>query len=343
MRTYIITGANGFVGNNIIRELNSTHTNVKIRALVLPNADLRSLNGLECRVFSGDITKPKTLIEPFSIKAAECTEGLYIIHCAGIIDIEAAPNPSLRKTNVEGTKNVIDVASSIENKTGIRPKFIYISSVHAIPESPKGETMIEPLHFSPDKVVGQYAKSKAEVTQYVFEAISSGIIDGCVVLPSEIIGPFDFSPENMNRLVQEVANGKLFATVKGGYDFVDVRDVAKGIIACCEKGANGENYILSNRSVAIKEICDDVRLFFGKSPIRVVLPIGLVKVAASFFESYYRRKEEIPLFTSCAMHTLQSNSSFSHKKAASELDYTTRSVQDTVFDMVSWMEAVGAL
>lgn len=343
MRTYIITGANGFVGNNIIRELNATCPVAAIRALVLPGSSTLPLKGLKCSIAPCDITAPQTLSEAFWVSAADCDEGLYVIHCAGIIDISATPNPSLHEINVNGTKNVLNAAADIEKRTGIRPKLIYVSSVHAIPEAPQGDPMTEPSRFDPRTVVGQYAKSKAEATQIALDAISSGQIDGCVVLPSGIIGPFDYSPENMKRLVEEVARGKLFACVKGAYDFVDVRDVARGIIACCHKGTNGESYILSNRSVTIKEVCDDVCSFVGRGPIRIVLPINLAKIAAPFFEAHYRRRKEVPLFTSYALRTLQSNSNFSHAKASSELAYTTRPIDETIFDMAAWMEAVGAL
>lgn len=338
MKTFIITGANGFVGNNLIREIDSRYgAEATVRAIVLPKTDLSPLAGLPCMIFEGDITHPETLEAAFDLSPAE-EDQIYIIHCAGIIDISAKENPLLHTINVEGTKNVISATIDLKARSEARPKFIYVSSVHALPEKPHGQQMSEITTFDPNAVVGQYAKSKAAATQLVFDAMKAGEVSGSVVFPSGIIGPFDFSPENMKRLVDEIARGKLRICVKGGYDFVDVRDVAHGILQACELGKNAEGYLLTNKTVPIKEICNDVCAFVGLPSIRIVLPIGLAKAFAPISERYYRIRHEVPLFTAYALHTLEANSNFSHAKATHELGYKTRSLQETIFDMLAWME-----
>ncbi len=343
MSVYIITGANGFLGNNIIRLLNSTDPDARIKALVLPDSRLDSLNGLNCEIVPGDITKPETLERCFSVENRDAHERVYVIHCAGVIDIGAKRNPAVTTVDVIGTENVMQATMALGTSLKTKPRFIYVSSVHAIPEAPHGQQMSEPSDFDPALVVGQYAKAKAQASHLVLEKMRAGELEGCIVMPSGIIGPFDFSPENMKRLVIEVAKGKLPACVKGGYDFVDVRDVSQGIISACLNGKNAESYILSNRSVSIKEICDEVCRFVGRPPIRIVLPIEIAKLGAPFCELYYRARKQVPLFTSYALHTLQSNSNFSHQKACDELGYRTRPTQETVFDMMAWLEMTGEL
>lgn len=339
MKTFIITGASGFVGNNLIREIDSRYGNdATVRAIVLPKTDTSSLAGLACTIFEGDVTRPETLEPAFDLSPT-AEDQIYVIHCAGIIDISAKENPLLHAINVEGTQNVIDATASLEERSGQRPTFIYVSSVHALPEKPHGQQMREITHFDPNAVVGQYAKSKAIATQLVFDAMNNGMLSGSIVFPSGIIGPFDFSPENMKRLIEEVARGKLRMCVKGGYDFVDVRDVAHGILQACELGKNAEGYLLTNQTVSIKEICDDVCAFSGLPPIKIVLPISLAKAFAPISERYYRMRHEVPLFTAYALHTLEANSNFSHERATQELGYSTRPLQETIFDMLAWMEA----
>ena len=112
-------------------------------------------------------------------------------------------------------------------------------------------------------------------------------------------------------VVSEIVNGRLPMCVKGGYDFVDVRDVAKGIILACD--------------------------VFGKKRIKVVLPIMVAKIVAPFYEIYYNLKGKTPLFTKYSLYTLSSNSNFSNEKAKRDLAFVTRDITDTVRDMVMWI------
>lgn len=129
----------------------------------------------------------------------------------------------------------------------------------------------------------------------------------------------------------------------GGYDFVGVRDVAQGILTAYHQGENERSYLLTNRHIPIKEVCDEVRVFVGLPPMKAVLPLWLAKLGAPLCELYYQAKHEVPLFTSYALHTLDSNSHFSHARATADLGYTTRPLQETIFDMMAWMELDGEL
>ena len=138
-------------------------------------------------------------------------------------------------------------------------------------------------------------------------------------------------------VVSEIVNGRLPTCVKGGYDFVDVRDVAKGIIMACDKGKMGECYIMSGEFVSIKKLADLVCDVVGKKRIKVVLPIMIAKIVASFYEIYYNLKGKTPLFTKYSLYTLSSNSNFSNEKAKRDLGFVTRDITDTVRDMVMWI------
>ena len=162
-------------------------------------------------------------------------------------------------------------------------------------------------------------------------------LNACIIHPSGIIGPYDYGNSHLTELVREVSNGKLFATVKGGYDFVDVRDVAAAIITASKKDNKGECYILSNRYITIKELSDLICDVQGIKKIKIVLPICLAKIIAPFFEAYYNLKKQTPLFTKYSLYTLSSNSNFSNKKAKEELGYKNRDMKDTIKDTISWL------
>ena len=173
-----------------------------------------------------------------------------------MIDIKLIrENPDMVKENIR--KKFQDHKLELVDKVlELNAKLVYVSSVHAIPEKPNNDLITEVTNFNPDDVYGLYAKTKAEAAKYVMDAIKNKNLNACIIHPSGIIGPNDFGNSHLTQLIKVVSNGKLFACVKGGYDFVDVRDVAKGVTNACKNGIKGECYILSNRYITIKELCD---------------------------------------------------------------------------------------
>ena len=326
-KIYIITGANGFLGNNIIRKLELDVDN-EIRAFVLKGDSIKSLENLKCKIYYGDVTIKESLTSIF-----ENTNGkeVFVIHCAAIVYIKSKYNPLVYNVNVNGTKNIVDKV--LESKA----KLVYISSVHAIPEKPNNGLITEITNFNPDNVHGLYAKTKAEAAKYVIDTIKDKDLDACIIHPSGIIGPNDFGNSHLTQLVKEVMSGKLFACVKGGYDFVDVRDVADSVIYACKNGVKGECYILSNRYITIKELCDLICNQQERKKIKIVLPINLVKLISPLFEIYYNFKKQTPLFTKYSLYTLSSNANFSNKKAKQYLNFKNRKIKETIKDTVEWI------
>ena len=326
-KIYIVTGANGFLGNNIIRKLEQDDNN-EIRAFVLNGESIKSLEKLKCKIYYGDVTKKETLLPLFeNIDGKE----VFVIHCAAVVYIKPKYNPLVYNVNVNGTKNIVDKV--LETKT----KLIYISSVHAIPEKENNDLIEEITDFNPDEVHGLYAKTKAEAAKYVMNAVKNKNLNACIIHPSGIIGPNDYGNSHLTQLIKEVATGKLFACVKGGYNFVDVRDVADGIISACDKNNRGECYILSNKYITIKELTDFVCDLEEKKRIKIVLPLCLAELVAPICELYYNIKKQTPLFTKYSLYTLSSNSNFSNKKAKEELGYKNRDMKDTIKDTISWL------
>ena len=327
-KIYIITGANGFLGNNIIRKLEQDKEN-EIRALLLPHDSIKSLEDLNCKIYYGDVTKKDSLSAIFeNVDDKE----VYIIHCAAVVYIKSKYNPLVYNVNVNGTKNIVDKALEI------KAKLIYISSVHAIPEKQNNELITEISNFDSEKVLGLYAKTKSEAANYVMEAIKNKKLNACIIHPSGIIGPNDYGNSHLTQLIKEVSDGKLFACVKGGYDFVDVRDVAEGIISACGKDNRGECYILSNKYITIKELTDLICDLQGRKRIKIVLPIGIAKLVAPFCELYYNLRKQTPLFTRYSLYTLSSNANFSNEKAKKELGFSNRDISHTIEDTIKWIK-----
>lgn len=322
---YVVTGASGFLGSTVVREL--LERGETVRALRLPGDQAPIIKSANCRVYEGDVTEFKTLEGIFS--KTELDE-LIVIHCAAVVYIKNKPNPQVFRVNVGGTENIIEKCL----ETGAR--LIYINSVHAIPEPDGDEPIVETEDFSPDAVNGLYAKSKAEAARLVLEAVRHRGLHAVIIQPSGIIGPGDEGLTHMTALVLAVMQERLPAVVRGGYDFVDVRDVAEGVLSAAERGRDGECYILSNRWISVRELVDLTCQYSNARRVRLTLPLAAARLAAPLCEVYYRLRKQTPLFTRYSLETLQAKARFSHVKADAELGYHVRSLEDTMADTVEW-------
>ena len=324
-KQYIITGATGHLGSTILRLLR--RTGEPVRALVLPGEPREQVSG-QITYVTGDVREPDSLRPLF--EAGDPAETV-VIHSAGIIDISGKLSPALRAVNVEGTRNLLKLCQAY----GVS-RLVHVSSVHAIPELPQGQVIREVDTFDPDLVVGGYAKAKAEATQSVLDAAEDGL-NAVVVHPSGILGPYDEGRNHLVHMVKTFLAGKLPGAVKGGYDFVDVRDVAKGCLLAAQRGLRGRCYILSGHFAEVQELLALAGRQAGrKAP--PLLPRPLARAAAPFLEAAALGRHERPLYTRYSLYTLTSNACFSHQRATEELGYQPRKLSATVRDMVDWLQ-----
>lgn len=258
-----------------------------------------------------------------------------MIHCAGMISIRTTPGKRLRAINVTGTANIVALCQA--HRAG---KLIYVSSVHAIPEAKKGAVMAETTAFSPQAVSGPYAKTKAEATALVLAAAKNGL-NACVVHPSGIVGPEDYNLGSISSMIISYCRGRLPLGVEGGYDFVDVRDVASGILACCEKGVPGECYILSSEYVSIRTLLGRLQAESRGKRVLAFVPTVLAKILSPFAEGFSLLRREKPCFTPYSVAVLASNGHFSHAKATHDLGYSPRKFADTLRDTFRWLREKG--
>ncbi|MEG0752154.1 MAG: NAD-dependent epimerase/dehydratase family protein [Oscillospiraceae bacterium] len=328
---YLITGIAGYLGGQVARDL--VAGGKRVRGLIMQGDLGRAYVPESVELFEGDV-RDKSSCEAFFDTGAD---DAVVIHAAGIVSIASKYDQRVWDVNVGGTKNIIDLCISHRVK-----KLIHVSTVHAISERPQGEVICETNHFDPDSVVGLYAKTKAEATAYVLSAAKRQL-NASVVHPSGICGPGDHGRGYITQLIVDYSSGGLTAGVKGGYDFVDVRDVASGIISCIERGRRGECYILSNRYVSVPEMLNLFSSLTGRHKIHTMLPLWFAKLTAPLAEVYYKMLHQPPLYTTYSMYTLQSNASFSHEKATRELGYTVRPFEQTISDTFAWLEKEGRI
>lgn len=316
----VLTGATGHVGYAVLLELLKNGEDVTI----LLRKEINLFDGLDCRHVKGDVTDYDSLLAAF-----EGADTVY--HVAGMIDINKGVDEMVWKVNFEGTKNVLKACQA----RGVR-RLVYMSSVDAMFPLPDNALMMEQSSFSPDKLDGTYAKTKAAATQYVLDY--HGDVEVVVLHPSACIGPYDFKVSSIGSMVRMMLKGSFPITMNfGAYNFVDIRDVAKGTYAAAKKGRNGECYILCGKYMTVDEFIKTCARVIGNKPPKIVLGNGIVSIAAPIMEVYYSLSKTTPLFTRYSVRKLKANCNFSYEKAERELDYHPMSVEESLRDMVQWI------
>ena len=323
---YYITGASGFLGRAVIAELRKQ--NAQICALLLENDPLEDRLPQTVSVVHGDVCDDAALARFLS--GADSTA--CVIHCAGIVSVASHPGERIYRVNVGGTNNVLRHCE--KRNVG---KLVYVSSVHAIPEKPKGTEITEDAVFSPGLVRGDYAKSKAIATSLVLEAAERGL-NASVVFPSGMIGPGDIGRGSITSMLLSFLSGKLPLAVKGGYDFVDVRDVAAGIVSCAEKGEAGRGYILSGQYASVRDILEAAKEALQIRRTVSFLPVSCAKTIAPIYERWSLKRKQPLLFTPYSIAVLSSNSLFSRRAAETAFGYAPRSVRSSIRDTVLWLK-----
>lgn len=316
MKNVLITGAAGSLGHTIANLMVSEST--QVFGFLLPNESDELLDPRVIRI-KGDVTDLHSLDAAFTMLKEQGT----VIHCAGMISIDPKVSERIYKVNVEGTKNIIAMCDKHHVK-----QLIYVSSVHAIPELKRGLLIAETTDISPEKVFGHYSKSKAIATRYLMDRMEEGF-PATIVYPSGIISDEDVKNAFMTQMVKDYLNKTMKIGVKGGYDFVDVRDVAQAIITISNREILNEHFILSNQYYTVKKLLGMLYELTRLQKVNLTVPVGLVRMVLPFKLIDDKRRHRVSLYTADSLKILSSNSNFSHQKAENALDYHPRDIMET--------------
>ena len=324
----LVTGATGHLGNVLVREL--LKQGESVRVLVYPGERIDSIEDLHLEIVYGDVTNLDSLNSAF--------EGMdSVFHMAGIVSILPDYSELLEKVNVRGTMNVIQAC--LDRKVR---RLVYTSSIHALAEVPQGMVIDEEIPFSPEKAIGAYGKSKARASLAVLEAVAGGL-DAILVCPTGVIGPYDFRPSRMGRLLLKAFKKGFQGIPEGYYDFVDVRDIALGEILAWRQGRSGETYILSGEKISLKSYLKLIQIAVGREISIIPIPLWLCKIGAFFSTLIYKINKKDPLVTKESLTIVRSNCSISCEKAKIEIGFSPRPIFETVKDTLFWFSRAGKL
>lgn len=337
-RIFLVTGAAGFLGGTVCRQLIARGE--RVRALVLPGDKAMQFVPEEAEICEGDLTDKEAIRRFF---AAEKDTEIYVIHCASIVTVDPDYNQKVMDVNVGGTQNIIDGCLAAPGFC----KLVYVSSTGAIPELPRGQRIAEVDHFAPqatpDLVRGCYSQSKALATQAVLDAVHDRGLNACVVHPSGILGPGDYAVSETTGTLIKIINGEMPAGIDGTFNLCDVRDLARGCILAMDKGRKGECYILGNEEIRFKDFAHLVAEAAGCKAPGFFLPCGIAGFVAGITEKRAKKTGKKPLLTTFNIYNLSRNNDFDSSKAKRELGYTTRSYRETMLDEVAWLQATGKI
>jgi len=324
----LVTGATGFVGAAVARAL--LQEGWDVRALARKGSDRRNLQPISVEVVEGDLADSASLA-----RALSGCEGLF--HVAADYRLGAFDPQQLYKTNVEGTRNILNAARD----AGVR-RIVYTSSVATIGIPKDGTPGNEDSPSTLEDMIGHYKRSKYLAEEVAREAARAGI-NVVIVNPSTPVGPGDVKPTPTGQLVFDAAAGRMPAYVDTGLNIVHVDDVANGHLLAYHRGRVGERYILGGQDMTLREILIDIARLVGRKPPSVRLPSSVVMPIAYVAEAFARVTGRSTRVTVEGVRMARKLMFFSSAKAARELGYQWRAPTQAFVDAIQWFREQGSL
>jgi dihydroflavonol-4-reductase len=322
----LVTGATGFLGSHVARQLAGRGT--QVRVLMRPSSDTRAIESLEAERFIGDLRDLASLDRAL----AGVTR---VFHVAADYRLWARNPQEIYESNVTGTRNLLEAS----RRAGVE-KFVYTSTVATIAVPRKEGLPDESTQSSVEEMIGHYKRSKFEAEQCAMRAAEAGL-PVVIVNPTTPVGPGDWKPTPTGKIVVDFLNGRMPGYVETGLNFVPVEDCAAGHLLASERGQVGERYILGGRNLTLKEVLDMLAAISGLRAPRWKFPHAVAYVAAgvdAVISSVMGREPQIPLEgVRMARHKMFVDAS----KATREIGFTPGPIEGALERAVGWYEKNG--
>lgn len=316
-----LTGATGFIGSRIARELLAD--GCAVRALVRPGSDRENLRGLNLEIREGDLRDRDTLTGLLT----GC-DTLY--HAAADYRLWCADPSAMYESNVAGTRNILEAAL----QQGVR-KAVYTSSVGTLGNPGDGTPGDETTPVSFDDMNGDYKKSKY-LAEREAEAFQRKGLQVVIVNPSTPVGPGDIKPTPTGRIILDFLEGRMPAYLDTGLNIIDVDDCARGHILAAQKGSPGSRYILGNENLTLRRIFALLSEITGLPAPRIRLPYLPVLLAAYANLALARITGTPPRIPLAGVQMAGKMMYFDSCKAVRELGLPQRSAREALSRSVDW-------
>jgi len=324
----LVTGATGFIGGNLAREL--WHKGYQVRALVRPGSNTLTIEDTGIEQVSGDI------LDAESVRRA-ITGCQAVFHCAAAYTFWTRNTQDIYRTNVAGTRLVLEEA----RRSGVE-KVVYTSTVATVGLK-VGGLGSEDVPVNPGHLVGNYKKSKFQAEQVALKMAAKGL-PVVVVNPTAPFGPWDVKPTPTGRVVLDFLRGKIPAYVETGLNLVDVADVVAGHILAMEHGVSGQRYLLGNRNLSLEQIFKLLEELTGRPAPKLRLPFW-VAMGAGYIDRAWEgtllhREPKIPLE---GLKVSKTPMYVSCQKAVTELGLPQSPVEGALEKAIRWFTDYGYL
>lgn len=324
----LVTGSAGFIGSNVVRTL--VEDGHDVRALHLPNEDLRNLRGLHVERVPGDVTDAARMRE--AVRGCE-----VVFHLAAVYALWTKDAGIMHRVNVTGTENVLAAARA----EGVR-RVVHTSSIARFGGQGPHARATEDSDFALGVTGDLYSRSKADAHEVAVRAARTQ--DVVIVAPCGPIGPGDAGPTPTGRLLLSAVKLPIALVADTTTNFADVRDMARGHVLAAEKGKRGETYLLGCRDVSLVEIARMALDALGTKKRIVVAPFLAASLVARGLQLVADRlTRRPPLFTPQAVRIAKLGLRADCTKAVRELGMPQSPIERAVADAMAWFAREGYL
>ncbi len=324
----LVTGANGLLGANVVREL--VVRGYEVRILARKTSDLTGLQGVEFERFNGDILDASSV----DVAVQGCD---YVIHSAANTSQWPTTYSYYEPVNVNGTKHVIEAVKNHAVK-----RFVFVSSANAFGNGTKETPGTELSEFTGFKTGSGYMISKFVAQQFVLSEVERNNLPAIVVNPTFMLGPFDSKPSSGQIILMGMGK-KIQVSPSGGKNFIHVRDAAVGTCNALTMGRTGECYLLAHDNLTYREFFNLLNKVTGESPTSLGLPGWLLRgagAAGTLFEKLSGKPAALSLVNA---RLLCLENYYSGKKAVESLELPQTPIEDAIRDAIGWFRENGKM
>jgi dihydroflavonol-4-reductase len=323
--TTLVTGASGFLGSHVARQLATSGDNVRV--LLRASSQNRAIADLSLEYVTGDLRDSNSLDRALAGVSR-------VFHVAADYRLWARQSQDIYDSNVGGTKNLLEAAK----RAGVQ-QLIYTSTVATIAVD-RPQLPTEATESKLEEMIGHYKRSKWLAEREVLEAGRDGL-RVVIAMPTTPVGPWDWKPTPTGKIIVDFLNGNMPGYVETGLNFVGVEECAAGHLLVAEKGVPGQRYLLGGENLTLKQFLDLIARITGLPAPKLKIPHSLalgVAYANTAFSRLLGKEPGIPVEgVQIACHTMFVDCS----RSRNELGFRPGSVAAAVERAVRWYEANG--